>query len=182
MADIPSALKKIQVEETKYKGSISEATMTRIGASINYILDEFINVPVTELTLSPNDSWPNLGGEVRVYIPFDCTLRGIGISYSGGTGTGSQTITCAPTKNGAALGSGSFSATLPAAVSWTSGNAIASFNDSEIDDLLYNFSSIPTYTAPEPLVRGDYLGFDNTGLTTNKGVTLTLYVTKTSTP
>lgn len=40
MADIPASRNIIQIEETKYKASVSEATMQRIGASINFIVDK----------------------------------------------------------------------------------------------------------------------------------------------
>jgi hypothetical protein len=39
MADIPASRNIIQVEEVQYKASVSEATFTRIGASINFIID-----------------------------------------------------------------------------------------------------------------------------------------------
>jgi len=38
MADIPSSPNIIQQEEVQYKAAVSEATFTRIGASINYII------------------------------------------------------------------------------------------------------------------------------------------------
>ena len=40
MTDIVPSRNIIQVEETKYKASVSEATMQRIGASINFIINK----------------------------------------------------------------------------------------------------------------------------------------------
>lgn len=40
MADIPGSRNIIQQEEVQYKASVSEATFTRIGASINFIMDK----------------------------------------------------------------------------------------------------------------------------------------------
>ena len=40
MADIPSSRNVIQQEEVRYKASVSEATLTRIGASLNFVMDK----------------------------------------------------------------------------------------------------------------------------------------------
>lgn len=41
MADIPSEENRIQTAETKFRAAVAESTLTRIGASINWLLDQF---------------------------------------------------------------------------------------------------------------------------------------------
>ena len=43
MTDLISSRQKIQVEETKYKATVSETTQQKIGGSINHILDNSVN-------------------------------------------------------------------------------------------------------------------------------------------
>jgi len=40
MTDIVSSKKKIQIEETQYRSSISEAALQKMGASTNYLIDK----------------------------------------------------------------------------------------------------------------------------------------------
>jgi hypothetical protein len=43
MTDVVSARRKIQIEEVKYRSGISENTLTKVGASVNWILDNSVN-------------------------------------------------------------------------------------------------------------------------------------------
>lgn len=40
MADIPSEENRIQTQETQFRAAVAESTLTRIGASINWLLDK----------------------------------------------------------------------------------------------------------------------------------------------
>lgn len=80
MTDITSALKKIQIEETKYGTSISEATATKIGGSVNYVIDNFSSIPLTESCIGGGNPriFPT-SGTYRYSVPFDMTIKGISI-------------------------------------------------------------------------------------------------------
>ena len=43
MADLPSSKSKIQIEETRYKSTVSETTFQKVGGAINHILDNSVN-------------------------------------------------------------------------------------------------------------------------------------------
>ncbi len=51
MPQVPASPKKIQEEEVKYKSAISEATMTKLAGSINYLLQAFFPVGTILMTM-----------------------------------------------------------------------------------------------------------------------------------
>src|SRR5260221_592860 len=45
MTDLPDLIQKIEVEESRFRSSVSESTIQKIGSSINFILDHFSIFP-----------------------------------------------------------------------------------------------------------------------------------------
>ena len=113
MTDIPSALKKIQQEEVKYGQAVSEATQTKIGASINYIVDNFNDIPVIHASvgLPKKLNNPNFTGAISesvsfdYYCPFGMTYRGFDAQAfftlsKAGSDSANGTFTITISKNG----------------------------------------------------------------------------------
>lgn len=47
MADVPSLAKRIQIEETQFRGPVSESLASKLGGTMNYILDHYVISPGT---------------------------------------------------------------------------------------------------------------------------------------
>jgi hypothetical protein len=67
MADIPSEENRIQLQETQFRAAVAESTLTRIGASINWLLDKvglLDQKNIKQIQFTSNTTWvvpPNVG-------------------------------------------------------------------------------------------------------------------------
>lgn len=69
MADIPSIIKKIQIEETDYLSVIDEATIQKIGGVINYIIDNYVIPTGTVIPFAGDET--ALGVWSNAWLPCD---------------------------------------------------------------------------------------------------------------
>jgi hypothetical protein len=114
MADIPGALKKIQVEEVRYRAAVSEATNTKIGGSVNAIIEQYDLLPATSFNVCERLSAglsvlsaPSAQKAIRIYVPYSFRVKGVSVdleySYSGGGGGSNANTTVAMYRNGSTL-------------------------------------------------------------------------------
>lgn len=82
MADIPSEENRIQTQETQFRAAVAESTLTRIGASINFLLDGLAAKKLKTVEFLANGTW-QVPADVESVI-----LEGCG----GGGGAGFQRI------------------------------------------------------------------------------------------
>jgi hypothetical protein len=85
MADIPSNVQKIQIEETAYRSAVSEATFTKVGGTLNGVVDQFNTFE--ESIIIPFSAFPTrlettgtiypTGVSTNFTAPFDLIIRGV---------------------------------------------------------------------------------------------------------
>lgn len=99
MADLPSVVNKIQIEETDFRSPVSEQTMQKIGSVINYIIDNVIFPPGMiipyagdESSLSPAvlNAWIPCDGRAISRTTYANLYAAIGTRW--GSGDGSTTF------------------------------------------------------------------------------------------
>lgn len=71
MADIPSEENRIQLQETQFRAAVAESTLTRIGASINFLLDANENKTLKIVEFTSNAVW-TVPADVSVVILEGC--------------------------------------------------------------------------------------------------------------
>ena len=172
MTDIVSSLKKIQIEETKFGSSISETTATKIGATVNYVIDELNDIPVTELVGTTSKRIDNPAVQtIRVYFPFDFLIKGISINYAGlSFNVASTTQTISTNLNGVGFGTGNFVLTHGGVPGGLDVSAQAS-SSLHTDYTAFNngFSAVPVFS-PTTAFAGDYIEVSiSSGSTGNSG-------------
>lgn len=91
MADISPARSNILTEETQYRAAVSEALLTKTGASINFINLKQYDQRSFQLNGSYALGVGQLGADQIIPLLFDCEI--VGFSYwNGGTGTSGSSI------------------------------------------------------------------------------------------
>ena len=175
MADISPARRNVQIEETAYRAAVSEATFTRMGASVNFINerqhDDFeyrLNGPYS---IGEGDS--NLDGQ-RPFL-YNAELVGFGFA-NGIVGTGGTTEIDIEWYDSAGVNQGTIFTTPPTIDSTSSNNSVQLYD-------VVNATSItlPTgHTAPvfskTSFLQGESLIINlTTSMTNPENLSLFLY-------
>ena len=122
MTDISEARKNVTIEETQYRASVSEATMNKLGASVNFV----------NKRQNDKHSW-HLNGPYRLGVGstgpdgtfpclFDMAITGFAY-YSGQSGSAGSTTIDIHKLSGAGVDAGSIFTTLPEVDSTSADNS-----------------------------------------------------------
>jgi len=157
MADIPSALTKIQIEETKYKAAISEASMTRMGGVINYMIDQFVSIPLTTLSRQISDNTGNIAFNQKIYLPINFIIKAVSFQSIQGSFAGVGTTSFDIRINGV---TSIFSAPVSNAMNGVAARETSFMKTNSTDfsgDFSLNVTGTETLNSGVVLSAGDYL-------------------------
>lgn len=91
MADVPEERLLIQSEEVAYRAAVSEATMTRVGATANFINKRYLTETNFNLNGQYNIAAPNLDVDGKRTYPYDFSIVDLGIFSGNSNGTSGTT-------------------------------------------------------------------------------------------
>lgn len=155
MTAITGARNQIQQEEVDFNSSVSEATLTRIGASINFINDHV----VTRVQFGKaGTAYADTDIGTREQVPVDAEISYIGVQWNDSGSSGTTTMDVHLIRGGS--DQGTIFSTKPAVSSAASNNGsfVRDFVDSVTAGTTTNVT-IPVLSTTN-LNQGDVLRFD----------------------
>jgi len=161
MAEITPARSNIREEETTYRAAVSEALLTKAGASINFINDFQYDQRSFQLNGSYALGLGQQGADQVIPLLFDCEIVGYSL-WNGASGTSGQSTFDIHRLTGGDTDAGSIFSTRPEVDSTASDNTYSmyDFANATSVNLPTGFTHGVLITDGEKLDRGDSLRLD----------------------
>jgi len=127
MAEITPARKNILEQETQYRAAVSEALLTKTGASINFINDFQYDQRSFQLNGSYTLGVGQQGADQIIPLLYDCEIVGFSV-WNGGTGSSGQSIFDIHRITGGGTDAGSIFSTRPEVDSTATDNTYSMYD------------------------------------------------------